>query len=53
MKSFVFWDITPCNPVKSADVSEEYVASIFRMEVYAKQEINSGRYIPEERANLS
>lgn len=24
-KSIVFWDITPCNPWKSSEVSEEYV----------------------------
>jgi hypothetical protein len=26
MKSSVFWDVTPCSPVKSTDVSEEYIA---------------------------
>jgi hypothetical protein len=28
MKSSIFWDITPCRPLKSSDVSEEHVASI-------------------------
>jgi hypothetical protein len=29
MKSTIFWDITPCSPLK---VSEERIASIFRIE---------------------
>jgi hypothetical protein len=32
MRSSVFWDITPCSPLKATDVSEEHVASIFRVE---------------------
>jgi hypothetical protein len=32
MKNFVFCDTTPCSPVKSTDVSEEHIASIFRIE---------------------
>jgi hypothetical protein len=32
------WDITLCIPLKSTDVSDEHIASIFRVE-YAKQEI--------------
>jgi hypothetical protein len=32
MKSSVFWDITPCYLPKSASVSAEHVASIFRIE---------------------
>jgi hypothetical protein len=32
MKSYVFWDITPCSPVRATYVSEEHVASIFRVE---------------------
>jgi hypothetical protein len=28
-KSTIFWDITPCSP---SDVSEEHIASIFRVE---------------------
>jgi hypothetical protein len=35
----IFWDIPPCSPL--TDVSEEYVAYIFRVEEYAKQEIGS------------
>jgi hypothetical protein len=31
-KSSIFWDIAPCSPLKSTDVSEEHVASIFRFE---------------------
>jgi hypothetical protein len=31
MKSTTFWDITPCSPV-STDVSEDHIASIFRVE---------------------
>jgi hypothetical protein len=31
MKSTIFWDITLCSPL-STDVSEEYIASIFRVE---------------------
>jgi hypothetical protein len=28
---FIIWDITPCIPFKSTDVSEDHVASIFRV----------------------
>jgi hypothetical protein len=31
-KSFVFWDIIACSPLKVTDVSEEHVTSIFRVE---------------------
>jgi hypothetical protein len=31
MKSFVFWDKTPCSPLK-VKVSKEHVASIFMTE---------------------
>jgi hypothetical protein len=31
MKSFIFCGIRPCSPLKSTDVSEEYVASILRV----------------------
>jgi hypothetical protein len=37
MKSINFWDITPCSPL-SVNISEEHVASIFRVE-----EIRSAR----------
>jgi hypothetical protein len=37
MKSSVFWDIRPYSLLK-ADVSEEHVASIFRVKEQAKQE---------------
>jgi hypothetical protein len=37
MKSTIFWDITQCSPL-STGVSEEHVASIFRVE-----KISSGR----------
>jgi hypothetical protein len=32
VKSSVFSDITPCSPLKSTDVSEDYIALIFRVE---------------------
>jgi hypothetical protein len=32
VKSSVFWDITPCRPLKSVNVSEDLIASIFRVE---------------------
>jgi hypothetical protein len=32
IKSTIFWDITQCSPLKSTDVSEEHIASIFRVE---------------------
>jgi hypothetical protein len=32
MKSSILFDITLCSPLKSNDVSEEHVASIFRVE---------------------
>jgi hypothetical protein len=37
-ESSVFWDITPCIPLKITEVSEEYVTSMFRVEEYTKQE---------------
>jgi hypothetical protein len=37
MKCFVLWDLTPCSPVRDK-VSEEYLASIFRIEYYTKLE---------------
>jgi hypothetical protein len=38
LKSSIFLDITPCSPFEVTDVSEEHVASIFRVEQYSKQE---------------
>jgi hypothetical protein len=32
MKSIIFWDMTPCSPLSLTDVSEEHIASIFRVE---------------------
>jgi hypothetical protein len=32
MKSSVFWHITLCSLLKASDISEEYVASIFKVE---------------------
>jgi hypothetical protein len=32
IKSPTLWDITPCRPFKSTDVSEKHVASIFMVE---------------------
>jgi hypothetical protein len=43
MKIYVFWDITPCSPLKVSRRSEEYVASIFRVEELAKQETSVKR----------
>jgi hypothetical protein len=31
MKGSIFWDITPCSPWKSTDVSEEHIVSIFKI----------------------
>jgi hypothetical protein len=31
IETSVFWNITPCSPVKSHYVSEEHVASIFKV----------------------
>jgi hypothetical protein len=28
MKSSIFWDITPCSPVKTKDVSEKHTVSV-------------------------
>jgi hypothetical protein len=36
MKSSIFWNITPC----SADLSEEHVTPIIRVEEKAKQEVS-------------
>jgi hypothetical protein len=38
MKSSVFYDMTPCSQLKVNNVSEEHVASIFRVAEYAKHE---------------
>jgi hypothetical protein len=32
LKNSVFCDITPCSPLKSTDVSEEHVGSVFNVE---------------------
>jgi hypothetical protein len=32
MKKAVFWDVTPCVEIVLTDVSEERIASIFRVE---------------------
>jgi hypothetical protein len=32
LKSIIFWDIMPCSPLRVNDVSEEHIASIFRVE---------------------
>jgi hypothetical protein len=41
MKSTIIWNLTPCNTVeKSTDVSEDRIASIFRVDEQAKQETN-------------
>jgi hypothetical protein len=32
MKSIIFWDMTPCSLLSCIDVSEEHIASIFRVE---------------------
>jgi hypothetical protein len=41
MKSYIFWDVTPCFPVKV--VSEEHVASEASIDFHR----NAQRYIPE------
>jgi hypothetical protein len=38
MKSIIFWDITPCSPLKIIRRFGEHVSSIFRVEEYAKHE---------------
>jgi hypothetical protein len=38
MNGFTSWDIMPCIPLKVTDISEEYVASIFRVKEQTKQE---------------
>jgi hypothetical protein len=43
LKGFIFWDTTPCSPAKVNNVSEEHIASIFRVEVKAKQETSRSR----------
>jgi hypothetical protein len=35
LKSSVFWDITLCSP--SSNISEEYIASVFKVEEQGKQ----------------
>jgi hypothetical protein len=32
MKRAIFWDIMACSPVKSSEVLDEYIASIFMVE---------------------
>jgi hypothetical protein len=32
MKSTIFWDMMPCSSLSFNDVSEEHIASIFRVE---------------------
>jgi hypothetical protein len=32
MQITLFWDIMPCSPLKVTNVSEEHIASIFRIE---------------------
>jgi hypothetical protein len=43
MKGSIFWDIMPCRPLKSTDVSEEHV-SILRLKENAKQETNTKQF---------
>jgi hypothetical protein len=31
MKSSIFWDVMPSSPLKSTDISEEHVVSVFRL----------------------
>jgi hypothetical protein len=40
MKIIIFWDETPCSPLKVTDISEEHTASIFRIEEQTQQEIS-------------
>jgi hypothetical protein len=39
MKSPIFWDITPCSPLKVNRSSKEHVASIFRVEETGMKEV--------------
>jgi hypothetical protein len=34
MRTTIFWNMTPCSPLKSIDFSKEHIASIFRIEEY-------------------
>jgi hypothetical protein len=49
MKSSIFWDITPCRPLKVNDVSEKHVASTFMDEEKAEQETS---LLPEGGGNM-
>jgi hypothetical protein len=54
MKSSIYWDITPCSPVKVSRRFGENFASIFRVEVIFSSETlvnlqTTRRYIPEDR----
>jgi hypothetical protein len=41
LKNPIFWDITPCSLLKSIDVLEEYLAYIFSVEEWTKQETST------------
>jgi hypothetical protein len=47
MKSDIFWDITPCSPLKVTDVSEKHVASICSSEKLVDFQRTTRRYIPK------
>jgi hypothetical protein len=38
IEGFYVWNIRPCNEVNINDISEKHIASIFRVEQYAKQD---------------
>jgi hypothetical protein len=48
MESIIFWDMTPCSPLSLTDVSEELIASIFRVE-----EIGSANQRASSRLKLN
>jgi hypothetical protein len=43
MKSVTFWVVMPSSSWNSTDISEERIASIFRVEELAKQEAEASR----------
>jgi hypothetical protein len=46
LKNYIFRNIRSCSPFKSTDISEEHVASTFRIEEQAKQETTI-KQVPE------
>jgi hypothetical protein len=32
VNSYIFWDITPCSPMEVSSVSEQHIASIYKIQ---------------------